>query len=103
MESTIINKKNLIIAIIMLAAVLTRLVPHLPNFTPVTTIALFGGLYISNRILAYALPLVIMCISDIFLGFSSITLFVYVGFMLVTLIGALRKKPSTVNNIITLI
>ena len=34
MESTIINKKNLIIAIIMLAAVLTRLVPHLPNFTP---------------------------------------------------------------------
>jgi len=94
MESTIINKKNLIIAIIMLAAVLTRLVPHLPNFTPVTTIALFGGLYISNRILAYALPLVIMCISDIFLGFSSITLFVYVGFMLVTLIGTLRKKPS---------
>lgn len=94
MESTIINKKNLIIANIMLAAVLTRLVPHLPNFTPVTAIALFGGLYISNRILAYALPLVIMCISDIFLGFSSITLFVYVGFMLVTLIGTLRKKPS---------
>lgn len=94
MESTIINKKNLIIANIMLAAVLTRLVPHLPNFTPVAAIALFGGLYISNRILAYALPLVIMCISDIFLGFSSITLFVYIGFMLVTLIGTLRKKPS---------
>lgn len=94
MESTIINKKNLIIAIIMLAAVLTRLVPHLPNFTPVTAIALFGGLYISNKILAYALPLIIMCISDIFLGFSSITLFVYSGFMMVTLIGTQRKKPS---------
>ena len=94
MESTIINKKNLIIAIIMLAAVLTRLVPHLPNFTPVTAIALFGGLYISNKILAYALPLTIMFISDIFLGFSSITLFVYFGFMLVTLIGTLRKKPN---------
>lgn len=94
MESTIINKKNLIIAIIMLAAVLTRLVPHLPNFTPVTAIALFGGLYISNKILAYGLPLIIMFISDIFLGFSSITLFVYSGFMLVTLIGTLRKKPN---------
>lgn len=94
MESTIINKKNLIIAIIMLAAVLTRLVPHLPNFTPVTAIALFGGLYISNKILAYALPLIIMFISDIFLGFSSITLFVYAGFMLLTLIGTLRKKPN---------
>ena len=98
MESTIINKKNLIIAIIMLAAVLTRLVPHLPNFTPVTAIALFGGLYISNKILAYALPLTIMFISDIFLGFSSITLFVYSGFMLVTLIGKLRKK----SNILTI-
>lgn len=98
MESTIINKKNLIIAIIMLAAVLTRLVPHLPNFTPVTAIALFGGLYISNKILAYALPLIIMFISDIFLGFSSITLFVYAGFMLVTLIGTLRKK----SNILTI-
>ena len=98
MESTIINKKNLIIAIIMLAAVLTRLVPHLPNFTPVTAIALFGGLYISNKILAYALPLIIMFISDIFLGFSSITLFVYSGFMLVTLIGKLRKK----SNILTI-
>lgn len=98
MESTIINKKNLIIAIIMLAAVLTRLVPHLPNFTPVTAIALFGGLYISNKILAYGLPLIIMFISDIFLGFSSITLFVYSGFMLVTLIGTLRKK----SNILTI-
>ena len=98
MASTIINKKNLIIAIIMLAAVLTRLVPHLPNFTPVTAIALFGGLYISNKILAYALPLTIMFISDIFLGFSSITLFVYSGFMLVTLIGTLRKK----SNILTI-
>ena len=98
MESTIINKKKLIIAIIMLAAVLTRLVPHLPNFTPVTAIALFGGLYISNKILAYALPLTIMFISDIFLGFSSITLFVYSGFMLVTLIGTLRKK----SNILTI-
>ena len=94
MESTIINKKNLIIAIIMLASVLTRLVPHLPNFTPVTAIALFGGLYISNRILAYALPFIIMCFSDIFLGFSSITLFVYAGFIIVTLIGTLRKKPN---------
>ncbi len=82
----------------MLAAVLTRLVPHLPNFTPVTAIALFGGLYISNKILAYALPLIIMFISDIFLGFSSITLFVYSGFMLVTLIGTLRKK----SNILTI-
>ena len=92
MESTIIIKKfdN---CYYYVGCCTTRLVPHLPNFTPVTAIALFGGLYISNKILAYALPLTIMFISDIFLGFSS-PLFVYSGFMLVTLIGTLRKKPN---------
>ena len=94
MSSIIFNKKNFIITVIMLAAVLTRLVPHLPNFTPITAIALFGGLYISNRLLAYALPLFIMAVSDAFLGFYSITIFVYAAFMIVTLIGTKRKKPS---------
>ncbi|MDG1779170.1 MAG: hypothetical protein P8H23_07490 [Flavobacteriaceae bacterium] len=89
-----LNKKTAVLVLFMIVAVLFRLVPHLPNFTPVTAIALFGGLYISNRILAFALPLVIMFISDIFLGFSSITLFVYSAFLFVTFIGTIRKKPS---------
>jgi len=88
------NKKNSIIIIFMLLAVLTRLFPHLPNFTPVTAIALFGGLYLSSKVLAYMLPLVIMVISDVFLGFSSITLFVYFAFMAISFIGIKAKKPS---------
>ena len=88
------NKKNSIIIIFMLVAVLTRLLPHLPNFTPVTAVALFGGLYLSNKMLAYVLPLVIMVISDLFLGFSSLTLFVYFAFMVISFIGIQAKKPS---------
>ena len=55
--------KTIVILLFMVIAVLTRLVPHLPNFTPVTAIALFGGLYLSNKVMAYALPLTVMALS----------------------------------------
>ena len=86
--------KTIVILLFMVIAVLTRLVPHLPNFTPVTAIALFGGLYLSNKAMAYALPLTVMAISDLFLGFSSITVFVYFAFVVVSFIGTQLKKAS---------
>ena len=78
----------------MLIAVLFRLLPHLPNFTPVTAIALFGGLYFTNKSLAYLAPLFIMVLSDLFLGFHSISIVVYVAFLFVSFIGTQTKKPS---------
>ena len=78
----------------MLIAILFRLFPHLPNFTPVTAIALFGGLYFSNRKMAYLVPIFIMALSDVFLGFHPISLFVYTAFLLVSFIGTQTNKPS---------
>lgn len=88
------NKKHFIIALIMVLAAFSRLIPHPPNFTPVTAIALFGGLYLSNKAMAYALPLTVMAISDLFLGFSSITFFVYFAFVVVSFIGTQSKKQN---------
>ncbi|MGC6437745.1 MAG: DUF6580 family putative transport protein [Flavobacteriaceae bacterium] len=88
------NKKTVVIFAIMVVAILARLVPHAPNFTPVTAIALFGGFYCSNKILGYILPLAIMVISDLFLGFSSISIFVYAAFLFVSFIGTQTKKLS---------
>ena len=78
----------------MVLAAFSRLIPHPPNFTPVTAIALFGGLYLSNKTMAYALPLTVMAISDLFLGFSSITFFVYFAFVVVSFIGTQSKKQN---------
>ena len=89
-----IHKKTVVIFAIMVVAILARLVPHAPNFTPVTAIALFGGFYCSNKILGYILPLAIMVISDLFLGFSSISIFVYAAFLFVSFIGTQTKKLS---------
>ncbi len=94
MLNTYLSKKQLVIIAFMLIAVLCRLLPHLPNFSPVTAIALFGGLYFSNKTMAYLVPLFIMALSDLFLGFHSISVVVYVAFLLVSFIGTQTKKPS---------
>lgn len=60
---------RLIVLIGMVAmAALARLLPHPPNVTPVAAMALFGGAYLTNRKLAYLLPLAAMLLSDAVLG-----------------------------------
>ena len=98
-----INKHQLIIILIIIAAALTRLIPHPPNFTPITAIALFGGIYMNNKILAFILPVGIMIISDLFLGFSSISYFVYGSFMVISLIGIHCKNPKILKAIALII
>ena len=36
------NKNHILIVLLMLIAAFSRLIPHPPNFTPLTAIALFG-------------------------------------------------------------
>jgi len=79
--------------------VVMRLVPHLPNFAPITAIALFGGLYLDKKY-ALVLPLVIMFISDFFLGFHDTLVFVYVSFLISGLLGLWARKQKTAGRIL---
>lgn len=88
-----ISKNKVVLALIVLA-LLTRLLPHPPNVAPITAIALFGGNRFANNWLAYLLPLLCMGISDLFLGFSSISIFVYLSFILISYIGVNSKTIS---------
>jgi len=54
--------------VIVLAAAATRLLPHPPNFTAMTALALFGGARFSDRRLAIGLPLLALLLSDLALG-----------------------------------
>lgn len=64
------NKRLMVLTIIVMAAAMARLVPHPPNMTPIAAMALFGGAFLPNRRLAYALPLAAMLLSDIVLGLT---------------------------------
>jgi len=57
------NRTKVLIAGIFIAA-LGRVVPHPPNFAPMTALALFGGAYLSRRWLAFLVPLLAMLLGD---------------------------------------
>ena len=92
------NRKNKIIELIVAAVlvsigVVLRLIPHLPNFTPVLVISLFAGVYFSKKI-ALIVPIVTMLISDAFIGSYDlkVMLSVYSSLMLCSFLGFLVKK-----------
>lgn len=87
--------------IFVLIAAILRLVPHLPNFAPITAMALFGGAYLGKRY-ALTLPLLAMVLSDLFIGFDSITsrLTVYGSFLLIGVIGLWLRKHRSFQNIV---
>ena len=109
-------KQNyLLAATLIFTAVIMRLVPHVPNFAPMTATAIFGAAYLPRKY-ALLLPLAAVAISDYFLlyinpfsaqmfDFSTIhplsamfhgtTVFVWASFMISALLGlGLRSKRS---------
>jgi hypothetical protein len=91
-RKTAIKHSQLIIAIaLIIIAVMLRLLPHEPNFAPVGAIALFGGVLLGWR-LALWLPLSVMMLSDLLLGFYPGIQYTWIGFLLVAGFGMLLKK-----------
>ena len=95
------NKKILFITLFITVAALMRLIPHPPNFVPITAIAIFAGVKLNNIKIAYAIPISIMLISDLFIGFYTISLFVYLAFILIITYSSFIKKYSIKNIILS--
>ena len=94
---TSLSRREQLLITFAVVAILSRLIPHVPNFTAVTATALFAGRFFERKALAYALPLAVMVISDVILGFYTISLFVYASFAAVVLIGQLSGKMNVVS------
>lgn len=95
------NKKLLVVGVIFTAvAIAARLLPHLPNFVPVTALALFAGFYLSKQ-WSIVLPIVAMIISDLIIGFyePEVMVSVYASFLVAVTIGwGVRRFGSEKNN-----
>ena len=85
-------KKEYIIIGLIVLAILTRLIPHPPNFAPITGIALFSAINFNNRFFKFLVPLVSLVIFDLIIGFSLINIFVYLSFIVIVLVGNHFKK-----------
>ncbi len=91
--------RYLLLGGLILLAALTRLIEHPANFSPIMAIAIFGGAYFGDKRAAFAAPLLAMALSDIFLGFHLISLFVYASFVLGIFIGFMIKNRVKVKNV----
>ena len=58
------TRTAVLVSAVLLAAV-TRLIPHPPNFAPITAMALFGAATLSDRRLALLTPLLGLFVSDL--------------------------------------
>ncbi|HET6227303.1 MAG TPA: DUF6580 family putative transport protein [Bacteroidia bacterium] len=90
----------------VLIAAISRIFPHIPNFTPIAAMALFGGAQFKDKTSAFIIPLLAMFISDCILeytmgwGFHNTILYVYASFILITCIGMYVKKNITIQSVL---
>lgn len=87
-----LKKETMVIISLIVLAVASRLLPHPPNFAPITGIALFAAAKFQNKFIVVLLPLVCLFMTDLILGFGWINLFVYGAFGLISLMGFMSKK-----------
>jgi len=113
MEKNKLNFKFGIIALIIVVAAMSRLLPHPPNVTPIGAIGLFGAAHFSKKYWAFIIPLLALFISNLLInnviysayndGFVLFgNLWVYAAFIGIVLLGiVMLKKVKPVNLFLT--
>jgi len=76
--------------LLIAVGIIARVLPHTWNFAPVGGLGLYAGAYFNPRI-AWAVPLAVLVVSDLFLGFygTAEMVFTYLGFLAGPLLGRL--------------
>jgi hypothetical protein len=87
----------MIIYIIVLLAVISRFIPHLPNFAPITALAIFAAANMEWK-KAFGITFAARFISDIFIGFVSWPMMVaiYASHLVGILFGVWIKRSGGV-------
>jgi len=101
MKSEVFTPRLIFITCVIIVAVIIRLLPHWPNFTPVAAIALFGGTYITRKWLAFIIPLMIMFISDLIIGLHNYMIAVYAAFAITVAIGLILRLKTNILTVIS--
>ncbi len=108
------NKSLILPFTLIVVAALARLLPHPPNFSPIGSIALFGGAVIASKYIKYLIPILALFVSDLVLNntllrsfypdhsgmviFTDYMVWTYVAFLLAVGIGhVFIKKISFLN------
>ena len=110
------NSRSLVLVGMVVLAVLARLVPHPPNFTPIGAMALFAAANFRSRWAGFLVPLTAMLLSDLGLevatrlgilggwmatgsGFHLGMVYVYGSIILIAALGLLLRRHRSVGSV----
>lgn len=63
------TKTNIFLAIgLMVIGACARMIPHMPNFSPTESIAIFGAAYLGRNVLPYVVPIFTMYFTDLIIN-----------------------------------
>jgi accessory gene regulator protein AgrB len=97
MKNRSLTTDVVVISILVVLAVASRLLPHAPGFVAVTGASMFAGWYLRRGSLAYLIPLIVLSLSDLMLGFYQplLMLAVYLVAIAPVLAGRLLRGNAT--------
>jgi hypothetical protein len=81
------RNRHLVLAGIIFFAIALRLLPHPWGFTPIGALALFGGAQYASKKIAFLLPMSVLMLSDVIIGFHVLIPFVYGCFLFNVCLG----------------
>lgn len=85
--------------LLVIVGIFSRVIIHTPQFTATLAVALFAGMYLNKR-LAWAVPVGMMLVTDLILGFHDTMLFTYGSMLLISLIGMWAKNRKNAVTVV---
>ena len=67
MENRQINLRLSLVTAMILLAAFSRVIPHMPNFSPLGVIGLFGAAHLNKKWQAFVIPITATWLSDLFI------------------------------------
>ena len=83
---------------LIFVGVVSRLIPHPPNFTSVNSIALLGGCFLGSRILSLGTVFSVLMLTDLIFGHHSTMIFVYGAVSLIVCLGFRFRNGISLYN-----
>ena len=79
------------LAILGIVTLVLRFIPHIPNFSPIIALAVLSGVITKGKN-GFLIPLLIVIISDLILGITDVSFFIWGTILLISLFSRLLKR-----------
>ncbi len=89
---TFYKNYEFLLSLVIVAVAGLRLIPHPDNFTPLLAISFLGASYFQKKWQSLIIPLLVLFLSDLIIGFYSYMWSVYFSLALIALVGSYINK-----------